>query len=356
MRGLLLLMLLAGSAHADATLTPTDEVRAFVERWRDTQNRGDFAAYQALYAPEFSGVRRSGLRVATFDRAGWLADRQRMFKKKMTVTVDELSHAGAPEVIVKFTQGFASGNYTDRGVKELRLRRVEKDFTIVHEELLESLKPGTVAAAATSMAPATAQAAAPPPAKCELGTFHGQPAWLVLGEVSADAERLARKAARLRREGVEATPILSDWFDKLRPGLVALVHGAFATQAEAVAQAATVRSHGVRPYVKHSGALRSGTRLVAVCGRVSRDGDRTPLISLEGDDGAPMVVASDDEYLIWTDQRGEATVEMDAPPPAAEDHMYWNSVDSRTVKLPEAAGDSVRADDLEQRVEHSCGC
>ena len=41
--------------------SPPDEaaVRALIGRWLDAQNKGDFAAYSAMYTPSFHGIRRS---------------------------------------------------------------------------------------------------------------------------------------------------------------------------------------------------------------------------------------------------------------------------------------------------------
>src|SRR5262249_27020631 len=74
------LVALGGLARADtagADLSP--EVRALVDAWLAAQNRGDFAAYEKLYAQKFTGVRRSGTRTVSLDRAGWMRDRKRMF-------------------------------------------------------------------------------------------------------------------------------------------------------------------------------------------------------------------------------------------------------------------------------------
>ena len=54
--------------------TQPEDARRFLERWLDTQNVGEFDAYQKLYADDFRGVRRSGPRSATFDRNSWLGD------------------------------------------------------------------------------------------------------------------------------------------------------------------------------------------------------------------------------------------------------------------------------------------
>ncbi len=75
------------------TLLPRQAVKELIDRWLAAQNQGDFAAYSALYGDEFSGVRRSGKKTVRLDRGGWLSDRQRMFKRPMTVAVSNLEIA-----------------------------------------------------------------------------------------------------------------------------------------------------------------------------------------------------------------------------------------------------------------------
>src|SRR6476646_8105289 len=70
------------------------EARTLVDAWLAAQNKGDFAAYEKLYAKKLTGVRRSGSRTVQLDRAGWMRDRQRMFQKPMKVSASELKVAG----------------------------------------------------------------------------------------------------------------------------------------------------------------------------------------------------------------------------------------------------------------------
>jgi hypothetical protein len=77
----------AASTEPIPTGLPTPQ--AAFEGWLKAQNDGDFAAYSALYAAEFTGVRRSGPEKRHFDRDGWLKDRARMFKAKMKVTTSD---------------------------------------------------------------------------------------------------------------------------------------------------------------------------------------------------------------------------------------------------------------------------
>src|SRR5689334_14206203 len=64
--------------------------RAVLDAWLAAQNAGTFPAYEALYAPRFEGVRRSGTQVARLDRKRWMREREAMFKQKTTVTAKDV--------------------------------------------------------------------------------------------------------------------------------------------------------------------------------------------------------------------------------------------------------------------------
>ncbi len=125
------------------------EVRTFLASWLATQNRGDFAAYQAHYAARFFGVRRSGATTAAFDRAGWMKDRGDMFRRAMTVEASGLQTEGlATTAVLRFTQTWASGGYKDVGPKQLVLVREGGALKIAREEMLASRVVGAATAAA----------------------------------------------------------------------------------------------------------------------------------------------------------------------------------------------------------------
>ena len=141
MRPLIVVTILL-SAHAFAQpAAPDAEPRALLDAWLAAQNGGDFEAYQKLYAASFAGVRRSGKKAVNLDRAGWIADRERMFKSKMEVSAEaveiEPRTAGA---LVRFRQTWASGRYKDTGTKELELVREDGALRIAREEMLDSRK------------------------------------------------------------------------------------------------------------------------------------------------------------------------------------------------------------------------
>lgn len=128
-----------------------------VAAWLAAQNSGDFAAYEALYAAELIGIKRVGEKETMFDRKGWLADRRRMFKKKMAVDAAALSVSTRPGFAVAlFTQSWSSGSFKDVGPKQLVIVREPGGVRIAREEMLRS----TVAPALLDWAAARAGAKA----------------------------------------------------------------------------------------------------------------------------------------------------------------------------------------------------
>jgi hypothetical protein len=130
------------SSPTAATAAPstTEQATAFLNGWLQAQNQGDFNEYQKFYALDFIGVKRVGAGYSKeFDRQEWLTDRKNMFKETMTVqasgtTVQEKD----PGFVIRFTQRWSAGTYTDEGTKDLTVRRHENDLLIVREELLNS--------------------------------------------------------------------------------------------------------------------------------------------------------------------------------------------------------------------------
>jgi hypothetical protein len=116
-----------------------EQARSLLAAWLAVQNGGDFAGYQALYAPRFEGVRRSGTRTARLDRARWMTDRERMFEKKMTVSAkDVLVVASRDGAELRFEQTWASDTYQDVGPKHMVLTLSGGALRISREEMLRS--------------------------------------------------------------------------------------------------------------------------------------------------------------------------------------------------------------------------
>ena len=129
------------ASSAPAPTVTEAAARDVLKRWLATQNDGDFAAYKALYAERFEGIRRSGEQVKKLDRASWMRERERMFKNKMAVSADaaqvQVSLGGAE---VRFTQTWESAGYKDSGPKVLALISRRSGLRIAREEMLSSTK------------------------------------------------------------------------------------------------------------------------------------------------------------------------------------------------------------------------
>lgn len=143
----------AAAVEARPTPPPTvaeADVRALLDAWLRAQNAGDFAAYERLYAPRFTGIRRSGPRVRRFDRAGWVADRQAMFRSAMQVaTRDVVVDTAAGVATVRLTQEFTQGAFHDVGRKDIVLVRNGASLQIAREEMLDSTVSEAASQAAT---------------------------------------------------------------------------------------------------------------------------------------------------------------------------------------------------------------
>jgi hypothetical protein len=138
----------AAAAPAVPAAPGVEESRArdVVERWLRAQNEGDLATYEGLYAQRFRGEKRAGERLYSFDRAGWLADRKKMFGKPMKVSVEDVRvSVGQASATVELVQSFAQGNFADRGPKLLVLAREGDALKIASERMLASeLASGSV--------------------------------------------------------------------------------------------------------------------------------------------------------------------------------------------------------------------
>jgi len=131
-------MLLAALLAVEAPIAE-GEVRGVVDKWLAAQNAGDFAAYDKLFAARFTGIRRSGPRTVRFDRAGWMRDRGRMFKKPMTVGISDVKmRIAGSTAVVTFTQTFAQGSFKDAGPKQLVIVRDAGALRISSEKMLRS--------------------------------------------------------------------------------------------------------------------------------------------------------------------------------------------------------------------------
>jgi molybdate transport system substrate-binding protein len=77
-------------ASAEPPPLPEREVRGLIAQWLGAENSGDAAAWGALYAARFTGVKRAGDRSWRLARAGWLADRGKHLKPAARVSPDDV--------------------------------------------------------------------------------------------------------------------------------------------------------------------------------------------------------------------------------------------------------------------------
>ena len=345
----------AAAPRADTSPATPDEatVRALVARWLDVQNKGDFAAYRALYAPSFHGLRRSGGHTVVLDYEGWLRDRERMFKKKMKVSATDIRVTPDGAVArAAFVQEFSSGTYADRGRKVIYVAVIGGAPAIASEALLESQRLS--AKAGHKSAPADVDADCPTPKSVPFtGTFRGEPGWFVLGDASTDASVIAAKALKLEADGVEAHPIRTDEFEGLMAGLYTVVHGAFATRAEAQARVETLRARKIQTYVKESGRRR-GDRLVEIRGIATRNGKPGPwplFVTLEDGGEGELTAAPDGQFVTWMSLMGKIKIENLAEMPTGHDMVMTGDV---CFRLTPSTRGRIDAGTLE-KTTWSCG-
>lgn len=132
---------------------PEADVRTLFDTWLASQNSGDVAAYDNLYARTFLGVKRSGERVRRFARESWLKDRARMFRAPMTVRVADVRIVTTPGfATLNFTQHWSSGTYSDVGPKSMIVVKEDGALRIGNESMLRSDVAGVVTAAVPAIA------------------------------------------------------------------------------------------------------------------------------------------------------------------------------------------------------------
>jgi hypothetical protein len=126
----------ADEAHAPI---PEEHVRALLDAWLKAQNEGDLAAYSALYAERFTGIRRTRDQSVSLDRDGWLKDRARMFNRPMKVNADAIIiRATHHNATIRFEQSWQSGTFRDVGPKTMTIIPQAGSLKIAREELLSS--------------------------------------------------------------------------------------------------------------------------------------------------------------------------------------------------------------------------
>lgn len=121
------------------------EVLNFLKEWLAAQNSGSYSSYAAMYAKDFTGIKRAGASTSKLDRDAWLKDRKKMFNKKMVV------EAIKPEIkiidekaTIKFEQKWESGTYKDTGDKLIELIFENSMLKVYREEMINSRKLNSI--------------------------------------------------------------------------------------------------------------------------------------------------------------------------------------------------------------------
>lgn len=145
----------------------------------------------------------------------------------------------------------------------------------------------------------------PPDGPIRRLTFRGEPGWLVIGEAFRSERLAALRCGERVAAGLSATPIRTDLFANLRPGLVVLIYGAFPTRAEASALASELRGKGFATTVKQSGIVKPAradtrSRLVHLWGKLSDDIKPPTRIDIAGDNvHATAFSTRDGWWQVW---------------------------------------------------------
>ncbi len=265
-------------APAPVVELAASDAQTLLDAWLRAQNGGDFAAYERLYAPRFTGVRRSGPRVRQFDRAGWMTDRRTMFGAAMQVVArDVVITSGAGSATVRFTQDFTQGSFHDSGPKEVVLVRAGGSLAIAREEMLASTLGGA------AQAPE-----APAPGALMHVVSYGGSRWLVLASAPADGS-WSRGAPSV--------------VDRNSPVVVTRTE----VNAEAVPEALrAVSGQAVRGYAGGGPTCEARAGDLAVLGRVDVHFGVEQRWSGQGDDGAQGAPLSDEVVAreAWSEADG----------------------------------------------------
>jgi hypothetical protein len=132
-------LVLAALPASAAETKPAADVETFLATWVKAQNQGRFEDYRVLYARKFQGIKRSGPRIRRFGLDAWLRDREKMFKKPMTVQTSDVKITVAGNTaMLRFMQAWESKSYKDRGPKQMVLTAEGGAWRIAQEAMLAS--------------------------------------------------------------------------------------------------------------------------------------------------------------------------------------------------------------------------
>ena len=119
-------------------------------RWLQAQNDNDFAAYSALYADRFTGVRRTNVGLHFLTRAGWLAQNERVGRNASSIAETPQFELGIASASIRFDQQPDTSTDTSTA-KQLVLELQEDTLRITREVTLVADAPTETANSALPM-------------------------------------------------------------------------------------------------------------------------------------------------------------------------------------------------------------
>lgn len=124
-----------------------NEVIELINLWQIYQNSGNISGYLSLYSYDFQGIKRtkSG-KTFYLNYSEWSADRTKMYSTAQSlyigvtdIKITELDNANGTAKAT-FTQFYTSANYSDEGMKVLKVKKDDNDkLKIYFEELIYSI-------------------------------------------------------------------------------------------------------------------------------------------------------------------------------------------------------------------------
>ena len=125
-------VVLPGEVTAAVQKALGERVDAWRASWENTVERQNLDHYRTFYSDQFySDFSRK-------DYEAWMADKARKLRKKKNISVTlgplRFFQSGTDEVTITFLQTYQSSNYSDRGLKVLRVRLEGSTWKIVAEE------------------------------------------------------------------------------------------------------------------------------------------------------------------------------------------------------------------------------
>ncbi len=127
------------------TAITVGEAKSFINKWQAYQNNKQISDYLSLYSSDFSGIKRtkSG-KTYYLNYSQWVSDRSAMYSKAINLYIGvydvkvNIENSGNTAK-VSFQQTYSSNQYSDEGIKIVKLKRNSNgELAITNEELIYS--------------------------------------------------------------------------------------------------------------------------------------------------------------------------------------------------------------------------